>query len=302
MRVDHATPHRILVALNLAEDRDPAFERALGLAKSSGAQLYLLHAVPADYPFSFRAAERLRRTEELRRRAEAAGVRTVVAEQTGDPAEIIVLHADARSVDFIVMGTERRTGWALFRRPSVAEHVLRRTKRPTLVVAAHDLVDGEGFKNIVVGVDLSPASTRLIDKAINLLGRRPRHVTAIHAVDSVGPRGAFGHRMGWLVPEYRGHVLGQARRRLKALMPQSPDTEVKLRARVAAGAVADTIRTHADDVNADLIVLGRSSRFMHLGSTAVAILRHTDRTLLVIPPTAEAEMVGADQVIHTRAA
>ena len=36
---------RILVALSLTDGPDPAFERALALAKASGAELYLLHAV-----------------------------------------------------------------------------------------------------------------------------------------------------------------------------------------------------------------------------------------------------------------
>jgi nucleotide-binding universal stress UspA family protein len=117
--------HRILVALGLTTGRDPAFERALALAGTSGAELYLLHAVPANQRFSFRAEERRQRTTHLRMRAEAAGVSVVTTEQHGDPAEIIVLHADARPVDFIVMGSERRTGWARFRQPSVAERVLR---------------------------------------------------------------------------------------------------------------------------------------------------------------------------------
>ena len=97
---------RILVALSLSEGRDAAFERALALAKTSGAELYLLHAIPAGQPFSYGAAERLRRSTALRRRAEAAGVRRGRYEQQGDPAEIIVLHADARSVDLVVMGRD----------------------------------------------------------------------------------------------------------------------------------------------------------------------------------------------------
>ena len=46
---------RILVAINSPNERDAAFERALALAQSSGAELYLLHAVPVNDPFSFRA-------------------------------------------------------------------------------------------------------------------------------------------------------------------------------------------------------------------------------------------------------
>lgn len=81
---------RILVALSLSEGRDAAFERGLALAVASGAELYLLHAVPADHTFSHQAGERLRRATELRRRAAAAGVSVLTVEQRGDPAEIIL--------------------------------------------------------------------------------------------------------------------------------------------------------------------------------------------------------------------
>jgi nucleotide-binding universal stress UspA family protein len=294
--------NRILVALNLTDGHEPAFERALTLAKASGAELYLLHAVPANQPFSYRAAERLQRAAELRQRAEAAGVSAQTVEQHGDPAEIIVLHADARPVDFIVMGSERRSGWARFRQRSVAERVLRRTKRPTLVVPNDDKADGAAFENVLVAVDLSPASKALTVRAMELLGSGVRQLTAIHAVDSIEPAGALRNRARWLVPEYRGYVLGEARRRLKAVMSQSAGTGIKPKLRVAAGATVEAIVAHAVDVNADLIVMGRSKRFMHLGSTAVRILRNTDRALLVIPPTAAAQAVDPTQAMYKRAA
>jgi nucleotide-binding universal stress UspA family protein len=294
--------NRILVALNLTEGRDPVFERALTLAKASGAELYLLHAVPAIQRFSFHAPERLRRATELRQRAEAAGVSVVTAEQHGDPAEVIVLHAVARPVDLIVMGSERRTGWAWFRQPSVAERVLRRAKRPTLVVPDDDMVDSSTFDNVLVAVDLSPASGALIDKAKSLLGGGVRQLTAIHAVDSIEPAGALRNRARWLVPEYRGYMLDDARRRLKVLVPESFGSDITWKLRVAAGAAAGTISAHASDVRADLIVMGRSKRFMHLGSTAVRILRTTDRALLVIPPAAAAQAVNGEEAMHKRAA
>jgi nucleotide-binding universal stress UspA family protein len=292
---------RILVALSLTHGPDPAFERALALAKASGAEPYLLHAVPANRPFSFRAAERLRRSMKLRERAEAVGVKVQRAEQHGDPAEIIVLHADVRPVDLIVMSTERRTGWARFRQPSVAERVLRRTKRPTLVVPSDDTVDGSAFENVLVAVDLSPASMALIDRARQLFGRDARQLTVIHAIDSIEAPGAVRNRARWMVPEYRGYVLDDARRQLEAVMPPSLATDIRPQLRVAAGSAAKTIGVHAADVNADVIVMGRSRRFMHLGSTAVRILRNTDRALLVVPPLA-APMIDAGQSIHKRAA
>jgi nucleotide-binding universal stress UspA family protein len=229
-------------------------------------------------------------------------VRVVTAEQHGDPAEVIVLHADIRPVDFIVIGSERRTGWARFRQPSVAERVLRRTKRPILVVPSEDTVESSTFESVLIAVDLSPASRALIQKAKDLLAGGVRQLTAIHAVDSIEPTGTLRNRSRWLVPEYRGYVLGEARRQLKAVIPQTVGADIEPELRVAAGAAAETIGAHAADVKADLIVMGRSERFMHLGSTAVRVLRNTDRALLVIPPTAAAQAIDAEQAVHKHAA
>jgi hypothetical protein len=55
-------------------------------------------------------------------------------------------------------------------------------------------------------------------------------------------------------------------------------------------------------VEADLIVVGRSKRFMHLGSTAVRLLRSIDRALLVVPSTEAAQTVDVEASIDNRAA
>jgi len=295
MEANMRSHKRILVALSLSEGRDAAFERALGLAKTSGAELYLLHAIPAGQPFSYGAAERLRRSTALRRRAEAAGVTARRYEQQGDPAEIIVLHADARSVDLVVLGRDQRTRWAWWRQRSVAEQVLRRTKRPTLVVGSNDTGEKPVYDNVLVAVEMSPASTTLIDAALQWSGGSARQATVIHAIDGLS---AVGDE--WMVPEYRGYVLGDARRELAKLIPPNVSSGVKLR--VAAGPAASTIRAHAADVSADLIVMGRSKRFMHLGSIAIRVLRRTDRALLVVPPSAAEQTIDAERPVHTRAA
>ena len=89
---------RILVAASLTDGRDAAFERGLMLAQAWGAEIYLLHAVPATQGASVGEIHRLERTAGLRRRAGQAGVRMLTVEQHGDPAEIIELHASARAV------------------------------------------------------------------------------------------------------------------------------------------------------------------------------------------------------------
>ena len=129
-----ATIGRILCAIDLEKASERAFDRALNLAIISEAKLHLLHATPANVPFSWRAAERLRYLTDLRERAEAAGVKVRVDEQHGDPARVIVLHANARKMDLVVLGSNRRRGWRRLREGSVSERVLRRAAWPVLIV------------------------------------------------------------------------------------------------------------------------------------------------------------------------
>jgi nucleotide-binding universal stress UspA family protein len=125
---------RILVAIDLERASEGAFERALSLAVISEARLHILHATPASVPFSSRAAERLSYLAQLRERAEAAGVKVRVDEQHGDPARVIVLHANARNIDLVVLGSNRRRGLQRLRKGSVSESVLRRAAWPVLIV------------------------------------------------------------------------------------------------------------------------------------------------------------------------
>ena len=274
---------RILVAVNSTGVRDAAFQRALALARSSGAELYVLHAVPANQLFSFRASWRLERMADMRKRAEDAGVRVQTVEQHGDPAEIIELHANARDVHLIVMGGEARRGWG--RRGSVvAEKVIRRTKVPTLVVASRAPDSLTAFRNVLVAVDLSPDSRDLLRGAISAAAPEAVQLTVMHTVKGVEPADAVQSPARWMVPEFRNHVLEDARKTLEALVSEVP-TRVDTRVQVAAGSAARTILEHAADVDADLVVVGRSRGFKLLGSTALRVLRKNDRALLVVPST-----------------
>ena len=129
-----ATLGRILCAIDLEKASERAFQRALNLAIIGEAKLYLLHAVAADGAYSWRAEERLQYLTNLRERAEAAGVTVQVDEQQGDPARVIVLHANGRKMDLVVLGSNRRRGWRRLREGSVSERVLRRAAWPVLIV------------------------------------------------------------------------------------------------------------------------------------------------------------------------
>jgi len=129
-----STLSRILCAIDLEKASERAFDRALSLAIVGNATLFILHATPAHLPFSWRARERLEYLTALRQRAEAKGVKVRVEEQHGDPARVIILHANARNVDIVILGSNRRRGLRRLREGSVAHRVLRRAAWPVLIV------------------------------------------------------------------------------------------------------------------------------------------------------------------------
>jgi nucleotide-binding universal stress UspA family protein len=128
------TIKKILCAIDLTKASRNAFDRALSIARASKARLYILHAVPATVPFSSHQSERLELLTSLKQRAEREGVLVRIVEQHGDPARTIVLHANARKADLVVLGSNRRRGWQRFREGSVGERVLRRAAWSVLIV------------------------------------------------------------------------------------------------------------------------------------------------------------------------
>jgi nucleotide-binding universal stress UspA family protein len=128
------TIRKILCAIDLTKASRNAFERALSIARASSAKLYILHVVPRSKPSSWRQVERLELLTRLRERAEREGVAVRTVEQHGDPSRVIVLHANARKADLVVLGSNRRRGWQRFREGSVGDRVLRLAQWAVLIV------------------------------------------------------------------------------------------------------------------------------------------------------------------------
>jgi nucleotide-binding universal stress UspA family protein len=260
-----------------------AFDSALALATDTGAELHVIHPVPPDHPLSYRSAERFNRLVDLRRRAEAAGVSVQMSLRHGEPAEIVSEYADARAIDLVVVGAEPRTGWARLAPRPLAEAVVRLIKQPTLVLPVRPAVRPPRFDRIVIAIDRLDAAGGLIDVATRTLGGRARDLTVVHGVDSLVASDAVTIRSRWVVPEFREHVLGEARCDLAAAVQPHLDGSVAARLHVAAGPAVDTISDAAADADADLVVVGGSRRFRHWRSVTARLIRRADRPLLVVP-------------------
>jgi universal stress protein A len=138
---------KILVPVDFSGHSQNALETAIGLAKSFGAELHLLHCyqihptsiapygivVPETFEHDVRMAA-LRRLSEWREKATAQGVRVQEHITAHFPVEEIVAMADRLGVDLIVMGTRGLTGVKHVLLGSVAERVIRLASCPVMTV------------------------------------------------------------------------------------------------------------------------------------------------------------------------
>ena len=140
---------KIMVATDGSELVRKAVDSAIEIAKLSGAKLYAVHVITlgAYYPITTsRDAEwkkemkeqLITESKEATAYVENAGrvanveVESVILE--GSPAEELVDFAEKNDIDLIVMGTQGKTGILRFLIGSVAENVVRYSKKTVLVV------------------------------------------------------------------------------------------------------------------------------------------------------------------------
>lgn len=135
---------QILVPTDGSEGTERAIEQAIGIAETYDATLHVLTVIGVDatYPVDFnmdRVIDAMQEQattaiEDVRTRAEAAGVDVVTAVRRGTPHVVIGEYADEEGIDLIVMGTHGRTGVNRMLVGSVTERVVRRSDVPVLTV------------------------------------------------------------------------------------------------------------------------------------------------------------------------
>lgn len=279
--------HRVLAAVDYSEPARVAFDRALAVSRLHDAELVVVHAVPSERPFKWHAKERITLIESLRDAAHAANVRFRVSVQHGDPAGVILLHADARRADLIVLGTSERTGLDRLRHGSVAETVARQAKPPVLVVPATSAKADDRampYENILVAVDFSEGSKAAVERALSMANGNSR-VTLVHVVRGVPTESASRYMYNLMEPEYQRQLTRDAWRRIPEMIPA--DVTRQVHARVVAGDPATEISRVATEANADLILVGVTARgaFGRIfgSSTAARVIRTAGRAVLAIP-------------------
>jgi nucleotide-binding universal stress UspA family protein len=150
-------PSRILHPTDFSPASAGAFARALDEARTSDAELLVVHVLapvvpmvgdgyisPKAYEDLDRAARQhaQKQLDRLVARARKAGIRATPVLLEGSAAEQIVRAARSKRADVIVMGTHGRTGLARLFMGSVAERVIGTAPCPVLTV--HGRRSGRG--------------------------------------------------------------------------------------------------------------------------------------------------------------
>jgi len=287
----------ILFAADFSENSKEAFHAACLLAIESQTRMIVLHVVDPDWvaqdpiyfgqppSVQFVAKRDEDHHEALKRKLgevytpnRPIDIQYHVRE--GDPQVEILRMADGVKSDLIVMGTHGRTGLRWLLSGSVAIAVLREAHCPVLALhsAEHSRPDEE-IHVILHPTDFSVSSEVPLRVARSLARDRGArliilHVAALEILTDETPDAQSD-------PRRDRDILEQARKRV-----DGPDLKYPVETMLRRGFAPDVILDVAEEVQADLIVMGTHGRTgltrTLMGSVAEAVVPKANCPVLVV--------------------
>jgi len=278
---------KILLPVDFSSPSTDAADSAAALAGHFGSEIALLHVLAPRFDLALGTSTENARADAERnlnqfRSGEWQHLRVQRVLLEGDPARKIVEYAHSEHVDLIMMPTH---GYGPFRRlllGSITAKVLHDANCPVwTAVHAPDAASSTHsaqLRRVACAVDLGPQTNGVLRWASRLSREFGAPLSVIHAVASLDPR----LQDYYLSPEWRGHVIGEARAGLeRAIESAEASGEIHIAIGSIAGAIADAAR----ELQADLLVIGRSSldgMTGRLPTNAYAIIRESPCPVLSI--------------------
>ncbi len=134
---------KILVAIDGSSSAKRAFERSIYLASKCDSSLDVVHVVPCEFggdsANTFDLVEELKNKgkeilEQCKRIAAKNHITIRAISELGDPAKIIIGHANSNKYDLIIMGSRGRSTFKELFLGSVVLKVTHHAKCPIMVV------------------------------------------------------------------------------------------------------------------------------------------------------------------------
>lgn len=222
----------------------------------------------------------------------SAGLHVDAAVTYGGAVEGILLEADARRPDLIVMATHGRGGLGRWVYGSVAEAVLARAPVPVLLVRAWEPAAEGPFgagTRLLVPLDGSAFAEAALPVAMTLAGLLGGEVTLLHAI-SPFEQSLLSEAEAWSYPEQIAEREAGAREYLGEVAERFGLDGRGVQADIRVGTAPDVIAAAAHERGAGLVVIATHGRTglgrLLLGSTADATLRRGATPLLLVRPPA----------------
>jgi nucleotide-binding universal stress UspA family protein len=156
-------------------------------------------------------------------------------------------------------------------------------------------------KQVIVAYDFSPAADIALDRAVEIACRAPQHV--LHFIAAIDPTHGFGLTPGERVDyRYAERIQSRLLERLGAIFAhRAPEGAIEFFVHARIGDAADEILGLAEDIGADLVVIGCRARGglrrALVGSTTEAVVREAGCPVIVARPK-EYRDVRLDRVVR----
>ena len=249
----------LLIATDLSHQSDAAVGYGMGLARILGAQAEIAYVLPME-EYAMAGPEGLtigrdaarRDLLELRSRLRRATDYDddSVCKMTlleGPVAECLLQCARERRTDLVIVGTHGRGGLGKVFLGSVAQHVFRHSPVPVLTVGpnVHCPAKMVNIRHILAPCDLSPRAHEAVHYACMLAKQHGLQVTVLHVLEGKEEESKVDpQKVTQGICEKLKEIVGGDGR------------EMDIRYEVTSGRIAARILDAAEELRADLIVLG----------------------------------------------
>ncbi|MGA7885333.1 MAG: universal stress protein [Acidobacteriaceae bacterium] len=249
--------HQVLIATDLSQYCNLAMSFGLELARAYQSISQVVHVFPVREfviagPEAVAAARVATERDlgklksDLREHGYIEGEDYQLTLMEGEVAEAILEAARRKQVDLILVATHGRSGLGRALMGSVAEQVFRQSLTPVMTLGPNlHLASASRIpRNILLAADFSPAAARAALYAAWLARQHDARLTVLHVVEPSALAGGAD----------RATVEMGIERKLNRMLEGQAGARSKVR--IEAGKTVPTILRVADDINADLLVMG----------------------------------------------
>lgn len=276
------------------------------------AELHVLHAVPPREtpgdPMGGMVVGTLQRPpQKVRADLERLVAEVVPKDQhpsvaivEGQPVDVILQDVHARPRSMVIMGPHGRSGLDRILHGSITATVAHHTRCAVLALPPN-LLDDAGteprFSRVLCAVDFLPSSLAALEHALQLAAQVDGRVEVVHVLETAGDEQAVGLRH-FSVPEYQAARERETLADLRRHVPERARRRCEVHERVASGHPGWTLLRVAEEMPADLIVMGAGDRYhlraMWLGGATDRVIRMARVPVLIVPAPNSAENVASE--------